>query len=55
MEQLQLLPQLMATMLDCGSNLSDLLGFKISGNSRLFKGEISFFVRTHYQKPKTRL
>lgn len=44
MEELQLLSQLTATMMDYALNLSDLLNFKISEDSGLLKAEISLFV-----------
>ena len=44
MEELQLLSQLTATMMDYALNLSDLLNFKISEDSGFLKAEISLFV-----------
>ena len=45
-EQLQLLSQLMATVMDYAPNLSDLLNFKISEDSGFLKGKVSLFVST---------
>ena len=45
MEQLQLLPLLMATMMDCGPSLSDLLNFMINKDSGFLKKYYSFILR----------
>lgn len=46
MGQLQLLSQLMVTVVDYAPNLSDLLNFKISEDSGFLKGKVSLFVST---------